>query len=210
MKSDIFNQIKTGLKDSISFSKGDISLKTSDLTANQIKLLLVDVDGTLTNAGYNVFSDGSMSKQFNTRDFHGLSILHRKGVDIAFVTGANTGIEERQISRSAPYAKCFCAVRDKLLFVKAYYLEHETNSIRYKWSEIAYIGDDTNDIPLLREVGIAACPADAEETVIKTIKERDDSYVMSSRGGDRCVREFANLLLSINGYNLEDEDFLSS
>lgn len=156
-----------------------------------INLFLCDIDGCLTDGRYLVYRDGDMvreARSFHTRDFHGLQLAHERGMMIAVVTASSNVVVE-QFKRAAPYATVHCDVRNKLAFVESVYGK------LYDWNETAFIGDDVLDVELLVRVGVAACPADAEEFVRNTVSYRKDGFVLSRNGGHGCVREFINLLL---------------
>ena len=165
-----------------------------------IKLLICDLDGTLTDGCYFVFSGNEgICKKFNTRDFHGLNLLVKTGVDIAVVTSARSSITEKQFRRSIPAASIFVGVTDKLSKVREEFIERDRSpKPNYKWDDIAFIGDDLPDKTLLAEVGIAACPCDAEPEILEVVRSRQDGFVMDRKGGDACVREFTDLIRRLN------------
>lgn len=164
-----------------------------------IKLFLTDMDGCLTD-GCNIVSevDGRRSKQFNTKDFFGLRKLHESGVEVGVLTNDNSSALDHQIERVGRYIKCFKHVKDKLEFVHQEYVMPGT----YGWDEIAYIGDEELDIPLLKKVGWAACPRDAVSRVIEVVSGMPDGIVLELDGGRGCVREFAELVLFHENNNL--------
>ena len=183
-----------------------------------IKLFLTDLDGVLTNGKYIVsmkrtkdvdvvpaacvtnihqkITDTFLSRSFHTRDFHGFSLLQEQNILTGIITNADRDcIVEDQIARSKSHCMLFPGTSDKKEFVQRGFIDHGFNGIEYKWEDIAYIGDDLDDVELLKKVGFAACPADAEDEVIEVIKLLDDGCVLNRRGGEGCVREFINLLL---------------
>ena len=189
-----------------------------------IKLFLCDVDGVLTDGIYHTSEDGKLSKNFFTRDFHGLWMLKEAGVKIGIITAGNDDVIDHQCRRILHYADLIKGSKDKLKSIEDKYEE-------FDWSEIAYIGDDIIDIELLSAVGLCACPVDADRAVIQLIETRgedeiegyDDLDIDSLRedhvsmdeegtifptcgegflsdfpGGHGCVREFAEYVLEIN------------
>jgi len=156
-----------------------------------IKLFLSDLDGTLTDSCYYVFGDGSPSaKRFNTKDFMGFYMLDKAGVSCAVLTSSRDKCNEAQFNRSCSRALLHQRVMDKFGFV----LETFVDSGQYKWKEIAFIGDDLNDLKLLDHVGLSGCPSDAVIEVKKNV-----NWESNLRGGDGCVRDFARLVLTENG-----------
>jgi len=159
-----------------------------------IKLFLTDLDGSLTDGTYTVHSHREgIAKRFNTRDFHGMFNLYKADVTCAVVTLSRGLVITKQVDRLPFPMQVYSEVKNKdaLIFQKF------VASGICEWEEIAFIGDDENDIPLLKKVGVAACPADAEPSVIHIIEQRKDAYIMNRRGGDACVREFANMILKM-------------
>jgi len=173
-------------------------MKTAD--TGKIKLFLCDLDGVLTDGCYSVFSEeGQISKRFHTRDFHGMSLLERSGVTVGVVTSSRSSITEKQFNQALHRPVCLVGVQDKVKEVE----ERFITTGEFKWIDIAYIGDDVMDIPLLKKVGVAACPCDAEQDVVDVIKMIDDGYVMTRKGGQSCVREFVNMILQFIHYGKE-------
>lgn len=157
-----------------------------------IKLFLTDLDGVLTDGCYSVFSQrNEICKQFHTRDFHGLKLLEDKGMQIGVITRSETSITEKQFKRTLSNPVCLTGVKDKVDAVNTYFVAPGY----VKWDEIAYIGDDVMDLPLLKKVGIAACPADAEMEVSDFMIEKNDGFLLERTGGRACVREFIDLVL---------------
>ena len=171
-----------------------------------IKLFLCDLDGTLTDGGYCVSSLPDMpvdyySRQFNTRDFVGIKLLHDAGIRVAVLTGAKES-SPNQFKRAAPYMGVFAGVRDKHEFVKSTFIDTTSAGNlaphpNLSWDEIAFIGDEINDYTLLKYVGVAGCPADSSDEVLELIRDRSDGYVMSRVGGHACVREFTDIICDL-------------
>ena len=152
----------------------------------KIKLLAMDVDGVLTDAGAYYSEDGVELKKFNIRDGMGIVLLRKAGYKIAFVTTENTKIVERRAER--------LQVDDlhQGVFKKTDAIEKLIQKYSLKWEEIAFIGDDINDIPVLKKVGFAAAPANAT-----TLNKKIADYVTKSDGGHGAVREVCDLLLDL-------------
>lgn len=151
-----------------------------------IKLVVLDVDGTMTDGGMYYTESGDQIKKFNAKD--GLAIKRRAAEGLKF------GIISHAFRSEA------IAQRAKLLSIEKVYVGQEKKSeILNAWctelgislSQVAYIGDDINDIDVMEKVGFAACPADS----VKEIK-KIAHVVLSHKGGDACIREFLDEWLS--------------
>ncbi len=151
----------------------------------KIRMLVTDVDGVLTDAGMYYGEGGDELKKFNTRDGHGLKLLQAAGVITGIITGEKTRIVERRAAKlSLHFVHQGCA--DKLPI-----LARECEARGITLEEVAYIGDDVNDLECLRSVGFAACPADA----LPAVKAVPGIRIMQQPGGGGAVRELADLLL---------------
>jgi YrbI family 3-deoxy-D-manno-octulosonate 8-phosphate phosphatase len=159
----------------------------SDILRN-IKLFLMDVDGVLTDAGMYYSEAGDELKKFNTRDGKGIELLRKHGIKTGIITSEKTDIVARRANKlQIDYVRQ--GITDKLSCFRD--LIREAN---VKPSEVVYIGDDVNDLELLREVGFSAATADAV-TGIKNIV----MYVCKQKGGKGCVREVTEIILESRG-----------
>lgn len=164
--------------------------------AQKIKLLLLDVDGVMTNNLLHYTDDGSEIKSFYTRDGHGMVMLQKSNVDIGIITGRKSPLVTKRMT-DLKVKHVYQGVPDKLpTFLK---LVEELNISLH---EIAYIGDDILDLPILMRVGLAVTPADGEDEV----KSRVD-YVSEFAGGRGCVREMCELLMKAQGSWQKQMDF---
>ena len=154
----------------------------------RIRALAVDVDGTLTDGGMYYDANGEALKKFNTRDAHGLKLLEQAGLHVAVVT------KERSLVVDARMRKL--GIRDYLSGQddKAAALTQLAGQWGCDLADIAYIGDDVNDLPGLEAAGFACCPADAVD-VVRACAD----YVATARGGAGAVREVCELLLAARG-----------
>jgi YrbI family 3-deoxy-D-manno-octulosonate 8-phosphate phosphatase len=166
----------------------DYHTMNKELTAKlkKIKLLAMDVDGVLTDSGAYYSEDGIELKKFNIRDGMGIVLLRKAGYKVAFVTTENTKIVEKRAER--------LQVDDihQGIFKKTDAIEKLLQKYSLKWEEIAFIGDDINDIPVLKKVGFAAAPANAT-----TLNKKIVDYVTKTDGGHGAVREVCDLLLNL-------------
>lgn len=150
----------------------------------KIKMFLTDCDGVLTDGGMYYTENGDEIKKFNTRDGMGLSILHKQGIITGIITSETTKIV-RNRGVKLKIDEILIGVNDKLSAARKLAEKYDISL-----AEIAYIGDDINDITLLKNVGISACPFDAMEEVKNIV-----DYVSPQRGGDGVVRDFIHWIL---------------
>ena len=152
-----------------------------------IKLFLTDVDGTLTDGGMYYTASGDTMKKFNTRDGMGLQLLQKTGVKVGIITSENTDI----VTKRAEKLGLDFLVQGKRDGGKLAAAREICETLGITLNELAYIGDDVNCAELLRNAGIAACPADA----MPQVKAITGIRIMSLKGGEGWVREFINSLL---------------
>ena len=153
----------------------------------EIKLVLSDVDGVLTDAGMYYSENGEVLKKFNAHDGMGFQLLREKGFKTGIITSENTKIvEERAKKLMIDYLVQGKREGGKLASAREIC---ETEGIQLE--NVAYIGDDINCLELLENVGVAACPADA----IDKVKAVPNIIILSKNGGDGAFREFVNHLL---------------
>ncbi len=151
----------------------------------KIKLFLTDVDGVLTDAGMYYTENGDELKKFNTLDGGGLLLLKYIGIKRGILTSEKTKLVERRAEKlRLDYA--FQGVQDKLSFVN-----NLCNDLNLKLEEIAYIGDDINDIPLLQNVGVSASVPN--NFLNKSVNL---SYITKRQGGQGAVREYIEWILN--------------
>ncbi|WP_019556896.1 KdsC family phosphatase [Thiomicrorhabdus arctica] len=152
--------------------------------AQKIKLLILDVDGVMTNNMLIYSDDGIESKTFNTRDGHGMVLLQKSGIDIGIITGRKSQLVTNRM-QDLKVKHVYQGVPDKLpTFLKL------VETLELSFDEIAYIGDDILDLPILMRIGLAVTPADGDDEV----KSRVD-YISTYKGGQGCVREICEIIL---------------
>lgn len=153
-----------------------------------IRLLLTDVDGTLTDGGMYYGTDGTEFKKFNTRDGMGLQLLQRAGVKVGIVTSEDTPINVNRARKlGLDYLRQSARDGGKLAAAREICTE-----MGITLQQVAYVGDDVNCYDLLAAVGWAACPADACDKV----KAIPGIRILERRGGDACVREWIDMILA--------------
>lgn len=155
------------------------------IQCKKIKLVITDVDGVLTDGGMYYTAKGDNMKKFHVRDGMGVTLLRRDNVPTIIVTKEQTQIV-KQWAKKMKIKKLFDGIQDKKKV-----LQQICNEFKVKGNEIAYIGDDINDVDLIKSVGFSACPNDA----IDVVKNNSD-YVCSKKGGEGVLREVAEIILS--------------
>lgn len=155
--------------------------------ARNIKLLLTDCDGVLTDGGVYYGENGEVLKKFNIRDGMGVERLRNlAGIETGIITGElSPSVAKR--AEKLKITQLHLGSKDKPYVLRKIMVETGIRS-----EEIAYIGDDCNDLEIMALVGFTACPADA----MGFVKEKVN-YICQSKGGEGCFREFAELLISV-------------
>ena len=148
------------------------------------KLVITDIDGVWTDGGMYYDQTGNEWKKFNTSDSAGVLFCHKLNIPVAIITGEDTEIVKRR-SQKLKIDYLFQGASDKLKIATKLCAD-----LNIQLSEVAYIGDDINDIALLKNVGFAAAPYNAPE-YIKSIVH----LVTKSKGGDGAFREFVEYIL---------------
>jgi 3-deoxy-D-manno-octulosonate 8-phosphate phosphatase (KDO 8-P phosphatase) len=153
-----------------------------------IKLIVLDVDGTMTDGAIYIGSNQEEIKKFNVKDGAGISLAQSAGIEFMLLTGRSSGCVEKRaeelrikhvaqgVHNKVEYLREFCT-RNNLLV-----------------ENVAYIGDDLNDLPAMRYAGISACPSDAVEEV-----QNYCDFVLPRKGGAGVVRVFIEMVLKEKG-----------
>ena len=149
----------------------------------KIKLFAMDVDGVLTDGGMYYSKEGEVLKKFNTRDGMGIELLRKNGIIPAIITKEKSEIVLKRAEK-LKIEEVYIGVEDKLEVVKRLIKKYNLS-----FEEIAYIGDDINDIPLLKKVGLSCCPFDAVDEIKKIV-----NYVCKTKGGEGAVREVVDII----------------
>lgn len=156
--------------------------------AKGIKLLVLDVDGVMTDGGI-ILDDGKNElKIFNVRDGHGIKLLQGAGVKVAIITGRHSGVVERrarELGITEVYQRCH---------IKTVAYEHIVEKFGLTDPEIAYVGDDIVDIPIMRRAGLSFAVADGAEEA-----KAEAMMVTKNGGGKGAVREVTDFLLKAKG-----------
>ena len=155
--------------------------------AAQIKLVLTDNDGVLTDTGVYYAENGEVMKRYSIRDGMGVERLRNVlGIDTGIITGeVSPSLKKR--AEKLKITHLFLGIKDKQSTILAFLEEQQLTP-----SQIAYIGDDYNDIEMLELAGLTACPGDAMPH-IQTLVD----FVCTARGGNGAFREFAELIIML-------------
>lgn len=157
--------------------------------AQQIRLVVLDVDGVLTD-GRIIYSDaGEEMKCFHVRDGHGIRMLQQVGIEVAVITGRHSRAVAHR-TQNLQIVHVFQGVRDKLAVLQTLLLE-----LALAASQTAVVGDDLVDLSMMQAAGLAVAVADAPLEV-----QQQAHWVTSVPGGRGAVRELAELILKAQGH----------
>jgi 3-deoxy-D-manno-octulosonate 8-phosphate phosphatase (KDO 8-P phosphatase) len=149
-----------------------------------IRLLLLDVDGVMTDGGIYFTERGDEVKKFNIHDGYGIAKLQKSGVIVGILTGRTSQLVVRR-ARELGISEVHQNLENKLEMY-----EQIRTKLNLTDHQVAYIGDDEPDIPVMKKAGFAACPANATVTV-----RREADFICKNRGGEGAVREVVDIIL---------------
>ena len=152
---------------------------------SDIRLLIMDVDGVMTDGKVIYTSDGQELKSFNIKDGLGIKRVQEFGIETAIITGRTSPMVERR-ALELGIAHLIQGREDKLAA-----LSDLLDQLDFSFDQVAYIGDDLPDLTAIESVRLGACPADAAIEV-----QSKSNWVSTRVGGDGCVRELCDLLVS--------------
>jgi YrbI family 3-deoxy-D-manno-octulosonate 8-phosphate phosphatase len=151
----------------------------------KIKLLISDVDGVLTDGGMYYSAKGDIQKKFHARDGMGIAILQRNGIPTAIITKEKNEIVKKWTSKMN-VDKLFQGVKKKEIL-----LPKLCNLYNLKEENIAYIGDDVNDLEIMKKVGFSVTPKDGNIEIKKIA-----NHISKINGGEGVLRDVCDLLIS--------------
>ena len=152
----------------------------------KIKLVLTDVDGVLTDGGMYYTDKGDVMKKFFARDGMGVTLLRKKNIPTIIITKEKTKIV-REWAKGMNVEKVFDGIIQKEKILKKICQKYKLES-----SEIAYIGDDVNDIELLKKVGLSCTPADGTNEAKKEV-----DHICETKSGQGAFREMVDMIISV-------------
>jgi len=158
--------------------------------AKKIKLLILDVDGVLTDNSLYLDDRGVESKKFNVADGMGIWLAQKAGIEVALISGRPSKATELR----ALHLRIKHVYLGELDKISAY--QRVKRSLNVKDDQIAYMGDDILDVPVLEQVGLPICVKDANPKVQKFAK-----LVTEAKGGEGAVREVVDMILKAKKKN---------
>lgn len=152
------------------------------------KLVITDIDGVWTDGGMYYTAGGDVMKRFSVKDGWGVIFLRQLGIPVAIMTGENAPLVRKRADK-LKIEHCFLGVKDKVEQARTLCRE-----LGITLEDVAFIGDDLNDLPLLRLAGFSASPCNTPGYV-----KREVDYVTAAHGGYGAFREFVEKILADNG-----------
>jgi len=156
--------------------------------AKKIKLVIFDIDGVLTTGALFIGDDGQEYKAFNSKDGHGLRMLQDSGVEVAIITGRTSNVVAHR-AKDLGITRIYQGKREKLPayeeLIKETGLNHE---------QIAYVGDDVVDLPVMSKVGLAICVQDGHSFV-----KQHSHWITENNGGCGAGRDVCEMILDAQG-----------
>mgnify|MGYP002620975835 FL=1 len=152
-----------------------------------IKLLILDVDGVMTDAGMYYSENGDMLKKFNAKDGMGILQLTKNDFQVGIIS---SGFQGDMVKKRADLLKIqhfYLGRAHKIDILKTW-----CNQMNIALSEVAMIGDDVNDLEVMKQIGYSACPSDAANQVLSHV-----DCVLTKKGGEGCIREFIEEVMGI-------------
>ncbi|ANE49520.1 KdsC family phosphatase [Flavisolibacter tropicus] len=152
-----------------------------------ITTFVFDIDGVLTDGTVLLFENGLQARQMHVKDGLALQMAMKGGYRVLVISGAYSEPVLQRLQYLG-LQDIFLAIKDKRGFLEKYITENNLT-----WEEVLFMGDDLPDIPVLKEVGLSCCPADAV-TEVKAVSK----YISPVNGGYGCVRDVIEKVLKLN------------
>jgi YrbI family 3-deoxy-D-manno-octulosonate 8-phosphate phosphatase len=153
--------------------------------AEKIKLLIMDVDGVMTDGGMFITERGDHIKKYNTKDGMAIQYLKKHGIEPAIISSGFMPEMVKERAKMLNIEKCYIGRDPKMVVLKQF-----CEDLGITKDQVAIIGDDINDLAMIKVCGLTACPSDA----VNTIKSNVD-IILSKKGGEGCIREFIDAYL---------------
>lgn len=169
--------------------KRNLELQHTKIQAKHIKFILLDVDGTMTDGGMYYTENGDQMRRFNAHD--GMSIhrmITRHGMRFGLISSGSTGNIIHSRAETLGISHVYHGKRPKREVVDEWLAE-----LRLTYKHLAYIGDDLNDLEMVKKAGVSACPANA----VSQVKQAAD-IVLKRKGGEGCIREFIEEVMNFD------------
>jgi len=146
----------------------------------KIKFVVCDVDGTLTDGGMYITSEGTHFKRFNTKDGMAVKMLYQNGFHVGLISHSKTTEMVTERANMLNIKHCYVGSEDKLTVLNKWIKE-----LGLSLDQVAFLGDDNNDKNIMENVGVSACPSDSSKRILS-----EADIILQSKGGDACLREF--------------------
>lgn len=160
---------------------------------NEIKAVVLDVDGVLTDGSVILMPDGSLTRVMNTKDGYALQLAVKKGIHVAIITGGRDETVKERLNG--------LGITD--VYLNSHDKKEDLDDFLFKYNlkadEVAYMGDDIPDLEVMHMVGLACCPKNAVPEVRNTA-----AYISQIEGGKGCVRDILEQLMKVQGLWNED------
>ncbi|OQY10549.1 MAG: 3-deoxy-D-manno-octulosonate 8-phosphate phosphatase [Fusobacteriia bacterium 4572_132] len=154
--------------------------------AIKIKMIILDVDGTLTDGSIHIDNNGIETKSFNVKDGFAIVSAKKMGINFAIITGRSSKVVAKR-AEELGIIEIHQGIKNK-----AKEIEKIKEKYSLKKENIAYIGDDINDLPGLRKAGLKGTPYDGVQEVKKIA-----DFISTAKGGEGAVREFVEYILRV-------------
>jgi 3-deoxy-D-manno-octulosonate 8-phosphate phosphatase (KDO 8-P phosphatase) len=155
--------------------------------AADIKLLVLDVDGVLTDGGIYLTEQGDEIKKFHARDGRGIMTAQKRGIEVAFLSGGQHSVAIQARAERLGVRRFYVGKTEKTIILDQWLADS-----KWSYAQVAYIGDDANDLKAISKAGLTACPADAAPKNREAV-----DIILNLSGGQGCVREFIEEHLGI-------------
>ncbi len=156
-------------------------MNTTKNYKEHIRLIIADVDGTLTDGGIYITDSGDQFRKFNTKDGLAIRQLIKKGYIVGFITASFTEGAIRKRAEMLGVQKLYIGSDNKLEI-----LDQWCKELQITFDQVAFVGDDIIDEEIMMNVGLSACPSDAVAAIKKVA-----TMTLEAKGGEACFREFA-------------------
>ena len=153
-----------------------------EYATHNIRFLVLDIDGVMTDGGMYYTESGDQFKKFNTKDGMAIKVLLSRGFQIAFLSSGSTEHIIQNRAKTLGVERVYVGPRPKLQVLNEWCRE-----LNITTENVAYVGDDINDLEVMDAVAFSGCPADAVEAI-----KLKANVILKRNGGDACVREFVD------------------
>lgn len=157
------------------------------MNTDKIKFIVCDVDGTLTDGGMYITSEGVHFKRFHAKDGMAVKILQQKGYQVGLISHSKTANMVTERAKMLNIKYCYVGSENKLDVLNQWLSE-----LNLTLDEVAFMGDDNNDKEIMQAVALSVCPSDSSKT-IKAIA----NVILQNKGGDACLREMVEDVLGL-------------